>query len=77
MLTCIILLPLLAALVIVAIPARYRFLIRSIALGTTLGTLLLATSVFLGFEGAEAGGYPLYSAYPGILLTLLWFPVPP
>ncbi|HXJ56140.1 MAG TPA: NADH-quinone oxidoreductase subunit M [Verrucomicrobiae bacterium] len=55
MLTCIILLPLLAALVIVPIPARYRFLIRSIALGTTLGTLLLATSVFLGFEGAEAG----------------------
>jgi len=55
MLTSLILLPLLAALVILVIPQNYRFVIRLIALGATLLTLLLALKLFLGFDGAEAG----------------------
>src|SRR5688572_19513745 len=55
MLSSIILLPLVAALGVVAIPGRYRFVIRVIALAATLLSLLLATRMFLAFEGAEAG----------------------
>jgi NADH-quinone oxidoreductase subunit M len=55
MLTSIILLPLLAALAILSIPANYRFVIRLIALAATLGAMLLATMLFSGFNSAEAG----------------------
>src|SRR5262245_50075734 len=55
MLTSIILLPLIAALLILVIPRNYQFVFRLIALGATLLTLLLATKLFLGFNAAEAG----------------------
>src|SRR6185503_8698882 len=76
MLSFIILLPLLAALGIVAIPRRYRFVIRVIALAATLVTLLLATKMFLSFDGAEAGpgGYKFIdraSWVPGLEIQYL------
>jgi NADH-quinone oxidoreductase subunit M len=55
MLTAIILLPFLAALAILLIPRNYRFVIRVIALLATLGSLLLATKMFVSFDSASAG----------------------
>jgi NADH-quinone oxidoreductase subunit M len=59
MLTSIILLPFLAALVILFTPRNYRVVFRGMALLATLGSLLLATKMFLGYAAAEtgAGGY--------------------
>ena len=55
MLTSILLLPFLAALVILFTPRNYRVVFRGVALLATLGSLLLATKMFLGYEAAEAG----------------------
>lgn len=55
MLTSIILLPFLAALVILLTPRSYRVVFRGVALLATLGSLLVATKMFLGYEAAEAG----------------------
>jgi NADH-quinone oxidoreductase subunit M len=55
MLTAIILLPFLAGLAILCLPRNFRFVIRVVALAATLGSLLLATKLFLGFDAAEAG----------------------
>jgi len=55
MLTSIILLPFLAALVILFTPRNYRAVFRGVALLATLGSLLIATKMFLGYEAAEAG----------------------
>jgi NADH-quinone oxidoreductase subunit M len=55
MLTSLILLPFLAALVILFTPRSYRVLFRGVALLATLGSLLLATTMFLGYPAAEAG----------------------
>jgi NADH-quinone oxidoreductase subunit M len=58
MLTAIIVLPFLAALVMLAIPRNYRFLARIIALLATFATLVLAATLFLRFGSApvdEAG----------------------
>ena len=53
MLTSIILLPFLAALVILFTPRNYRVVFRSVALLATLGSLLIATKMFLGYEAAR------------------------
>ena len=55
MLTSILLLPFLAALVILFTPRNYRVVFRGVALLATLGSLLIATKMFLGYEAAEAG----------------------
>ena len=55
MLTSIILLPFLAAVVILFTPRNYRVVFRGVALLATLVSLVLATKMFLGFEAAEAG----------------------
>ncbi len=55
MLTSILLLPFLAALVILFTPRSYRVVFRGVALLATLGSLLVATKMFLGYEAAEAG----------------------
>lgn len=55
MLTSIILLPFLAALVILFTPRNYRVVFRGVALVATLGSLVLATAMFLGYNAAEAG----------------------
>jgi len=55
MLTSIILLPFLAAVVILFTPRNYRVVFRGVALLATLVSLLLATKMFLGYEAAETG----------------------
>ena len=55
LLTAIILIPLLAALGLLAIPRNYRFVIRVVALMATLVTMLLAIQLFLGYDTAVAG----------------------
>jgi NADH:ubiquinone oxidoreductase subunit 4 (subunit M) len=47
LLTLLILVPLLAALLVVLIPGHYRFVIRLVAIAATLATLLLALTIFL------------------------------
>jgi len=54
LLTSIILVPLLGALVVALIPRNYRFVIRIVALASTLVTMLLAIAMFLKFDGAPA-----------------------
>src|SRR6266516_1196269 len=68
MLTSIILLPFLAALVILLIPGNYRFVIRLVALAATLAALLLAADVFFSFAAAEAGagGYKFSQRIPWV-----------
>src|SRR5690349_1152085 len=51
-LTTIFCLPLLAALLIVAIPRNYKFVIRSLALLATLSSLVVAIIMFCQFNGA-------------------------
>jgi NADH-quinone oxidoreductase subunit M len=55
-LNCIIALPLLAALLIAFIPGNYRFVVRLIALGATLATMILGIILFLNFT-ADLPGY--------------------
>lgn len=55
MLNLIIGLPLLAALVIALIPRNYRFVIRVVALATTLVTMILGLLLFLNFTTGETG----------------------
>ncbi len=55
MLTLIILLPFLAALGIAAVPREYRFLVRLIALVSTLLTMLLSVVLFLRFPTGATG----------------------
>jgi NADH-quinone oxidoreductase subunit M len=52
LLTAIILVPLLGALVVALIPRNYRFVIRVVALASTLVSMLLAISMFLKFDSA-------------------------
>ena len=68
MLTAIILIPLLAALGILCIPRNFRFVIRVVALATTLLTMLLAAKMFLGFNAARAGagGYKFVHYVPWV-----------
>jgi NADH:ubiquinone oxidoreductase subunit 5 (subunit L)/multisubunit Na+/H+ antiporter MnhA subunit len=68
MLTSIILIPFLAALAMVCIPGRYRFLVRVLAILATFVTLVLAVKMFIGFEGAPAGegGYKYLHQIPWV-----------
>jgi NADH-quinone oxidoreductase subunit M len=68
MLTTLILLPFLAALAILCIPANYRFLIRVVALGATFLTLLVGLRLFLGFDAAAVGtgGYKFVQQIPWV-----------
>jgi len=68
MLTSIIILPFLAALVILLMPRDARVAIRGVALLATLGSLLIATKMFLGYEAAEAGagGYKFIQRIPWV-----------
>jgi NADH-quinone oxidoreductase subunit M len=68
MLTSILLVPLIAALLVLLTPQNYRFVIRVIALGATLLTLLLAIKLFVGFNGVEAGpgGYKFVHRVPWV-----------
>lgn len=55
LLTPIVLLPLLAALVLFAVPREYRFAIRLTALAATLASLVLAIILFVRFDATIAG----------------------
>ena len=68
MLTTLLLLPFLAALAVMLIPANYRFVIRLIALGATLLSFLVALKVFISFPGAEPGegGYRFVQHIPWV-----------
>lgn len=55
MLTAIIILPILAALLVAAIPRNFRFLFRLAALLTTAITMLLAVAVFFQFDPSIPG----------------------
>jgi NADH-quinone oxidoreductase subunit M len=68
MLTSIILIPFVAALVMLLIPRNYRFVVRILALVATFLTLVLAIKLFLGFGTAPAGdgGYKFIHQVPWI-----------
>ena len=55
MLTAIIILPLLAALLLAALPRNFRFLFRLTALATTAATMILAALVFWRFDATIPG----------------------
>ncbi|HUR46072.1 MAG TPA: NADH-quinone oxidoreductase subunit M [Candidatus Saccharimonadales bacterium] len=55
LLNCIICLPLLAGLVIAIIPSNYRFVIRMIAVGSTLVTMVFGVILFLNFSSGVPG----------------------
>src|SRR5262245_21242799 len=68
MLTSILLIPFLAALLMVVIPRNYRFVVRIIAIVATFATLVLACQLFAGFGSAPAGegGYKYVQRVPWI-----------
>ena len=68
LLSAIVFLPLIAAGGILFVPRNYRFAIRLVALAATGVTLLLAVTLFLGFNAATAtaAGYKFYSQTPWV-----------
>jgi NADH-quinone oxidoreductase subunit M len=68
MLTTLILLPFLAALVVLILPQNYRFVIRVIALAATLLSFLLALKLFWSFPATEpgVGGYRFIQRVPWV-----------
>jgi NADH-quinone oxidoreductase subunit M len=72
LLTLLILVPLLAALLVVLIPGHYRFVIRLVAIAATLATLLLALTIFLKFQvsplpfDGKPGGFQLEQLIPWV-----------
>lgn len=54
LLTSIILVPFLGALIVALTPRNYRFVIRVVALASTLISMLLAIAMFVKFDGAAA-----------------------
>ena len=52
LLSAIFLLPLLAALLVLCIPRNYKFVIRLVALGATLASMVLALTLFAKFNAA-------------------------
>ena len=54
LLTSILLVPFLGALIVALIPRNYRFVIRVVALASTLVSMLLAIAMFVQFDGAAA-----------------------
>ena len=67
LLSSIFLLPLLAALVVLCIPRNYKFVIRLVALGSTLATMILAIAMFAKFDSATAtNGYKFLQKTPWV-----------
>src|SRR5881409_2786939 len=62
-LTCIVLLPILAAIGLVFVPRNYRFVMRLATLATTLIVALLGMLLFWRFQTGEAG-YQFVSTIP-------------
>jgi NADH:ubiquinone oxidoreductase subunit 4 (subunit M) len=62
LLTSIILVPFLGALAVALIPRNYRFVIRLVALASTLVTMLLAIAMFLKFDAAAATTWALMAS---------------
>src|SRR6267142_4546056 len=54
LLTSIILVPFLGALIVALIPRNYRFVIRVVALASTLVSMILAIAMFVKFDSATA-----------------------
>ncbi|MDW8309026.1 MAG: NADH-quinone oxidoreductase subunit M [Verrucomicrobiales bacterium] len=67
-LTLIFLLPLLAAIALVAVPRNYNVVMRGVALAATFVTMLLAVVMFIRFPGApvDASGYKFVTTIPGL-----------
>jgi NADH-quinone oxidoreductase subunit M len=67
LLTYIILVPFLGALIVALIPRDYRFVIRLVALGSTLVTMILAIAMFAMFDSATAtNGYKFLQKTPWV-----------
>src|SRR5688500_4543099 len=65
LLTSIILVPLLGALIVALIPRNYRFVIRVVALASTLVAMVLAIAMFLKFDMAlVTNGFSFVQASP-------------
>jgi NADH-quinone oxidoreductase subunit M len=65
-LTCIVLLPLLAAIALAFVPRNFAVVMRAVALAVTFVTMLLAIILFLRFNGAEvnANGFRFVTTVP-------------
>ncbi len=67
LLTYIILVPFLGALIVALIPRDYRFVIRLVALGSTLVSMILAIAMFAKFDSATAtNGYKFLQKTPWV-----------
>ncbi|HTD65521.1 MAG TPA: NADH-quinone oxidoreductase subunit M [Candidatus Limnocylindria bacterium] len=67
LLTSIILVPFLGALVVALIPRNYRFVIRVVALASTLVSMLLAVAMFVKFDSATAAnGFKFVQQIPWV-----------
>ena len=67
LLTYIILVPFLGALIVALIPRDYRFVIRLVALASTLVSMILAVAMFAKFESATAtNGYKFLQKTPWV-----------
>src|SRR5690349_17541586 len=65
--TSIILVPLLGALVVALIPRNYRFVIRIVALASTLVSMALAIAMFVKFDSAAAtNGFKFVNHVPWV-----------
>jgi NADH-quinone oxidoreductase subunit M len=71
LLTCILVIPLLAALVLVFVPRNYRVVMRGVAVLATLLSALLAVTMFLLYDNAQAGasGFKFEQMLPWIETT--------
>src|ERR1017187_226640 len=67
-LTCIVLLPLLAAIALAFVPRSFSVVMRAVAVAVTFVTMLLAVKMFWQFGGAaaDAGGFKFVSTIPGL-----------
>src|SRR5882672_3964567 len=67
-LTLIFALPLLAAIALAFVPRNFAVIMRAVAVGVTLVTMLLAVLMFCQFNGAtaDANGYKFVSTIPGL-----------
>jgi NADH-quinone oxidoreductase subunit M len=68
LLTLIFILPLLAAVALAFVPRNFAVIMRAVAVGVTLVTMLLAVLMFWKFNSAtaDASGYKFVSTIPGL-----------
>ena len=67
LLTSILLVPFIGALIVVLIPRNYRFVLRVVALASTLISMLLATAMFVKFDSAAAtNGFKFVQRVPWV-----------